>query len=1018
VVYLILLFSSFFLGNYFKNKDIEQYKAKTFQDKVNKSTLYLEVLIKEKQNTTTTIGLGLANTKQIIDILKTDNPSNVKLNDYSLQLRQNTDFKNVWFQVISKDGTSIQRSWTGDKDDYLLDMRKDLKDFFQNPKITNTISVGRYDMTFKSMIPVYDYDGKNFIGAIEVITHFNSIAKKLKKDNIDAIFLVDKSYNTQIDKPFTKMFVEDYYVANQDVNKNLLDYFSTIKISKYIDSLKVKPYMVDETVNSLVSYFCIKCILGKDMGHVILFHNLDVIELSNLQEINYVFNLYILFFVIFLTLTFYFLYSTNVQDSTQRVTNYKVFAIMLLVYIVCATAIYKFIEVKYQQEIVNYQENVQQQTELEYQSIINRNKDLADLIFSRDLNNEKIVNLFKQRDREKIYELLEPLYVELRNSYSVRQIHFHLPDSTSFLRMHKPEKFGDSLKGIRESVDYVNKYLKPFYGFEEGKIYNGFRHVYPLFDEDNQHLGSVEVSFNIYAFMDKFLDVFNVKRVNFLVNEQAVNEKVFKDETSNYLKSPIKGFYFDKLVLDKLEKLDKNILPNKKTKEELIETAERIKQGKPFFMHFENAQELVVIIPLINKVTKRVVASINIAKNDRFIESRYQEFNQFIIFFFIILAFIILFMYREYISKIKMELEFEKNQKILDSQKSFIIITDGADIKVANQSFLTFYGFKDLGEFKSQYDCICETFEYEEGANYIQKDMDGITWFEYLLNNAKDENLVKILDSNNEEHIFYIEFSQSNKLCDGEYIVTFLDISKIKAIEKQLIQSEKLASLGNMIGNIAHQWRQPLSVISTSASGVKMKNEFNMLKAEEIDAYMDRIVDNTQYLSQTIDTFRNFIRDDSEVKDICIKHELKEIITLVSATLENNFITLKEYIDIDESLIKKMPQGIFIQIISNLVNNAKDVLVDNKIEEPVVILRCEKIAGNIVVSVEDNGGGISENIAQKIFEPYFTTKHESVGTGLGLYMSHKIVTETLNGKLYFKNSENGAKFYVEIPLDE
>jgi hypothetical protein len=177
---LLIVFALVF-GNYLKNKNIDKYKNEIFSDKVNKSNLYLQVLIKEKQNTTTTIGLGLANTKQIIDILKYDKKSDINLNEYSLQLRKNTDFKNVWFQVISKEGVSIQRSWTDDKNDKIANVRSDLRKFLKDPEITNSISVGRYDMTFKSTIPVYDPDSGEFVGAIEVITHFNSIAKKLKK---------------------------------------------------------------------------------------------------------------------------------------------------------------------------------------------------------------------------------------------------------------------------------------------------------------------------------------------------------------------------------------------------------------------------------------------------------------------------------------------------------------------------------------------------------------------------------------------------------------------------------------------------------------------------------------------------------------------------------------------------------------------------------------------------------------------------------------------------------------------
>jgi signal transduction histidine kinase len=1018
LTYLLLIVFALVFGNYLKNKNIDQYKNEIFSDKVNKSNLYLQVLIKEKQNTTTTIGLGLANTKQIIDILKYDKKSDINLNEYSLQLRKNTDFKNVWFQVISKEGVSIQRSWTDDKNDKIANVRSDLRKFLKDPEITNSISVGRYDMTFKSTIPVYDPDSGEFVGAIEVITHFNSIAKKLKKDNIDAFFLVDRKYINQIEQPFTKLFVDDYYVANLNADKNILEYLETIEIDEYITSLKTKEYYIDQSLNALVSYFCIKCVVGKDMGHVLLVHSFDSINLNNIQEIKYVFHLYILFFIIIVNLIFYFLYSMSARSSSEKMVNFKIILIMMLLYIVLAVSMYKFIKIKYEQEIDNYKKNIQEQTLLEYKSIVDRNKDIADLIFSNEINNKTIKKLFQQRDRKALYSALKAKYKTLKAKYSVRQIHFHLPDSSSFLRMHKPNKYGDSLKGIRESVDYVNRYLKPYYGFEEGKVYNGFRHVYPLFDENNKHLGSVEVSFNIYAFMDSFLNIFKVKRLNFLVNGDVVNQKIFDDEVSNYIKSPIEGFYFDKLIIDKLEKMEKRIIPNKKSKEQLIVTGKKIREGKIFISHFKNAKEIVVVIPMINKLTNKVVASIHIAKSDKFIQSRLLEFKQFIILFSIILAFVVLFIYREYLSKMKMEIEFDKNQKILDSQRSFIIITDGEDIKATNKSFLKFFGFEDIYAFKEKYDCICERFEYEDGMNYIQQDMDGMSWFEYVLAHQHDENLVKIIDKDGKEHIFYIEFNSANKLNAEDYIITFLDITKVKKIEQQLIQSEKMASLGNMIGNIAHQWRQPLSVISTSASGVKMKNEFNALTSEEINSFMDRIVDNTQYLSQTIDTFRNFIRADSEVTDVNIKHELNEIIVLVSATLQNNFIKLDTNIIIDDTLIKTMKSGILIQVLTNIINNAKDVLLEKNSENPFVKLEAMIENKSIIISIEDNGGGVPEEIGKQIFDPYFTTKHESVGTGLGLYMSHKMVTESMGGKLYFKNTNLGAKFYVEIPLDE
>ena len=100
----------------------------------------------------------------------------------------------------------------------------------------------------------------------------------------------------------------------------------------------------------------------------------------------------------------------------------------------------------------------------------------------------------------------------------------------------------------------------------------------------------------------------------------------------------------------------------------------------------------------------------------------------------------------------------------------------------------------------------------------------------------------------------------------------------------------------------------------------------------------------------------------------------------------------------------------------NIINNAKDALLNNQNHNPWIKISCHKTTQNVIISIEDNGGGIPESIITKIFEPYFTTKHQSHGTGLGLHMSYRIVTESLSGTLHVKNSEYGALFTIELPL--
>jgi len=240
-----------------------------------------------------------------------------------------------------------------------------------------------------------------------------------------------------------------------------------------------------------------------------------------------------------------------------------------------------------------------------------------------------------------------------------------------------------------------------------------------------------------------------------------------------------------------------------------------------------------------------------------------------------------------------------------------------------------------------------------------------------------------------------------------------------KALEKdkQLLEQAKMAQMGEMIGNIAHQWRQPLSAISTAASGVKVKQEFDMLKSEEIPTFMDSIIKNTQYLSTTIDTFRDFIKETNEEKEIIIQDKVSKTLEIIQATLDSNYIEIIDEIDYNNPIKITMKQDALSQVLMNLINNSKDIMVEKKIEDKWIKLQQKIKNETYIITIEDNGGGIPQEIITRIFDPYFTTKHKSQGTGLGLYMSKEITQKHLFGKLYVQNTQNGAKFFIEIPIN-
>jgi signal transduction histidine kinase len=270
-----------------------------------------------------------------------------------------------------------------------------------------------------------------------------------------------------------------------------------------------------------------------------------------------------------------------------------------------------------------------------------------------------------------------------------------------------------------------------------------------------------------------------------------------------------------------------------------------------------------------------------------------------------------------------------------------------------------------------------------------------------LKGNDEINHMANIVNDSIKETAYYVE----------------LEVKKAKKLHIQMMEAEKMAQMGEMIGNIAHQWRQPLSIISTLATGIAVKKEFKQdIKDSELIAKMDSINRYTQYLSETINTFRDFIKEKKELKKQTLQSNVKSALGIVSAVLRDVSIELIDEINYDDKIELEMVSGELPQVIINIINNAKDVIISKQINDGWIKLDLKRYEAKAVLTIEDNGGGIPQKIKGKIFDPYFTTKHKSQGTGLGLHMSYRIVTESLHGKIYVKNTQNGAKFYIEIPL--
>jgi len=235
-------------------------------------------------------------------------------------------------------------------------------------------------------------------------------------------------------------------------------------------------------------------------------------------------------------------------------------------------------------------------------------------------------------------------------------------------------------------------------------------------------------------------------------------------------------------------------------------------------------------------------------------------------------------------------------------------------------------------------------------------------------------------------------------------------IEEGKRKDKAILAQAKLARLGSMINMIAHQWRQPLTQLSGILMELETATRFKKIDDTHIFNSIDKSDKMIEFMSNTIDDFRNFYKPDKQKEKFFLLDSCKKAINLVNASLDENNI---EFIfDIKENRhIFGYPRE-YSQVILNLITNAKDILIEKNIKNPQIKVTISARGSLTIVEVSDNAGGISEENLDLIFDPYFTTKDATKGTGLGLYISKLIIERNMGGELSVKNDKDGAVFKI------
>jgi len=241
------------------------------------------------------------------------------------------------------------------------------------------------------------------------------------------------------------------------------------------------------------------------------------------------------------------------------------------------------------------------------------------------------------------------------------------------------------------------------------------------------------------------------------------------------------------------------------------------------------------------------------------------------------------------------------------------------------------------------------------------------------------------------------------------------EVEKNREKDRFLFQQSRLASMGEMIANIAHQWRQPLSELNITLYKMKkscqpqddnLANDFNdsYLHAKKIISKM----------SETIEDFRNFFNPSRESELFSLNTVAQEAVDIMQGTLKKNEVHISLEIKHDTEVKGYFNE--FSQVLINLINNAIDAFSHNNIKNRLIYIEIDtSMQGDAIIKICDNAGGIDSAILDKIFEPYFTTKHASAGTGLGLYMSKMIIKNSMQGSIVAYNSDNGVCFKITIP---
>ncbi len=348
-------------------------------------------------------------------------------------------------------------------------------------------------------------------------------------------------------------------------------------------------------------------------------------------------------------------------------------------------------------------------------------------------------------------------------------------------------------------------------------------------------------------------------------------------------------------------------------------------------------------------------------------------------------------------------------QKVQQGLRQFFDYLKSPSTEEAKRIFIPLINKDELGDMARQINANIETIQYN-----LVKDSQLIEDATSVVEDLKHGNLNRrLVQAGNSAQLNLLK-EVMNEMLDNLELRIQQEIAERTKQEQLLIQQSKLAAMGNMIGNIAHQWRQPLGEINAILMHIGVRHSFKDFSEEFLTQKINECNKITSYMSNTISDFQNFFKPSKDKEIFEINDACKRASAILHASLKYHLITF-HFEESSESKVLGYPNE-FAQALLNILSNAKDVLIDRQIQDPFIRMSVRHGEKYSLINIEDNGGGIAPEYLERIFEPYFTTKHAKQGTGIGLYMTKMIIENNMNGIIVVKNTEAGVLFTIKLKL--